>query len=82
MTAIYSMPEVISTRFRFRSKPVDPRAIKAIIPTFKDWEGLRVTLDSLLSLSTPPKEIAVANDNVEREIPEWLAKLSSENFEL
>src|SRR5437762_4399834 len=73
MTAIYSLPETISARFRFRSKPVNARAIKAIIPTYKDWDGLRVTLDSLLNLKTPPQKIAVANDNPDQESPAWLS---------
>lgn len=73
MTATYAIPETISPSYRFRSKPVNPEAIKAIVPTFNDWDGLRVTLDSLLKLNTPPKQIAVANDNPEPEIPEWLA---------
>lgn len=73
MTAIYRLPESISARFRFRSKPVTARAIKAIIPTCKDWDGLRVTIESLQKLRTPPKEIAVANDNAERRVPSWLS---------
>ena len=73
MTAIHSIPQPISNSFRFRSKPVNARAIKAVIPTFKDWDGLRATLDSLLHLKTPPAKIAVANDNVEKDVPAWLA---------
>ncbi|MEI7732684.1 MAG: glycosyltransferase [Verrucomicrobiota bacterium] len=73
MTASYSIPDPISASVRFRSKPVNARAIKAIIPTYKDWDGLRVTLDSLLNLKTPPKEIEVANDNVEPGVPDWLS---------
>ena len=74
MTATYSIPAPISTRYRFRSKPVDPRSIKVVIPTYKDWEGLRVTLDSLLALTTPPKQISVANDNPDSIVPAWLAR--------
>src|ERR1051325_1957976 len=73
MTAIYSIPKIIFSRFRFRSKPVNARAIKTIIPTCKDWDGLRVTLDSLLNIKTPPQKITVANDNPERELPDWLS---------
>jgi len=72
MTAIYSIPNTISNQYRFRSKPVNARIIKAIVPTCNDWDGLRATLDSLLNLTTPPKQIAVANDNKEPGIPEWL----------
>ena len=73
MTAIYSIPQTISTRYAFRSKPVNARAIKAVIPTCSDWDGLKITLDSLLNLKTPPKKIAVANDNKESGTPAWLA---------
>jgi GT2 family glycosyltransferase len=73
MTAIYSLPTPISRRFRFRSKPVNARHIKAIIPTFQDWDGLRVTLDSLKKLKTPPRQIVVANDNTESTVPPWLS---------
>jgi hypothetical protein len=72
MTASYELPRQISPRFRFRSKPVNARSIKAIIPTYKDWDGLRVTIDSLLGLKTPPQKITVANDNPERGVPNWL----------
>src|SRR4051812_48543638 len=72
MTATYSIPETLSPRFRFRSKQVRARAIKAIIPTYEDWQGLRITLDSLLNLKTPPVEIRVANDNPKADMPAWL----------
>ena len=78
MTAIYSIPNTISNQYRFRSKPVDARNIKAVIPTYKDWDGLRVTLDSLLGMKTPPKTIFVANDNEKPGIPEWLEKYPAE----
>lgn len=74
MTAAYVIPESISNRFRFRSKPVNARAIKAIIPTYKDWDGLRATLDSLLHLKTPPQQILVANDNPVPGTPPWLSE--------
>ncbi|MDX2226663.1 MAG: glycosyltransferase [Verrucomicrobiae bacterium] len=72
MTASYKIPSSISKRIHFRSKPVSARKIMAVIPTFQDWDGLKVTLDSLLNLKTPPLRIAVANDNKEIEIPDWL----------
>lgn len=72
MTATYRLPESISSQIQFRSKPVNARAIRVIIPTYQDWEGLKVTLDSLLNLETPPMAIAVANDNPDKDIPAWL----------
>ncbi|NJL19441.1 MAG: glycosyltransferase, partial [Bdellovibrionaceae bacterium] len=72
MTATYMLPPSISEQYRFRSRPVDARRIRAIIPTYKDWDGLKVTLDSLLSLETPPFYITIANDNPDENIPGWL----------
>lgn len=72
MTATYKLPPSVSEQYRFRSRPVDARRIRAIIPTYKDWEGLRVTLDSLLNLETPPFCITIANDNPNQNIPDWL----------
>lgn len=72
MTATYKLPPSISPRYRFRSKPVKARSIRVVIPTYKDWDGLRVTLDSLLRLKTPPKKITVSNDNDESTYPDWL----------
>jgi len=42
MTAIYSIPEKISPRFRFRSKPVNPHNIKVIISTRLSKKSLKV----------------------------------------
>jgi GT2 family glycosyltransferase len=72
MTAIYKLPSATSARYRFRSKPVDARRIRAIIPTYNDWDGLKVTLDSLFKLKTPPVCITVANDNPSDDVPDWI----------
>jgi GT2 family glycosyltransferase len=81
MTAIYKLPESISQQHRFRSNPVNARKIRAVIPTYKDWDGLRVTLDSLLNLKTPPKQITVANDNPDSFVPDWLKEYPVELFD-
>lgn len=72
MTATYKLPAPITTTHRYRSRPVNARKIRVVIPTYKDWDGLRVTLDSLLNLKTPPKAISVANDNPDDFVPDWL----------
>jgi hypothetical protein len=74
VTANNSIPSRISERHVFRSKPVNARAIKAVIPTCKNWSGLRITVESLLNLKTPPAKIAVANDNPDPP-PAWLSDL-------
>ena len=80
MTAIYSIPSRISERHNFRSKPVNASAIKAVIPTYNDWDGMRITVESLLNLKTPPAKIAVANDNPDP-APAWLADYEVEVIE-
>ena len=37
-----------------------------------DWEGLKITLDSLQELNLLPGNITVVNDNADEAIPEWL----------
>jgi GT2 family glycosyltransferase len=74
MTATYQLPTDHTFKVRFRSKPVQARKIHAIIPTYKDWDGLRETLDSLNKLKTPPARITVVNDNENKTAPEWLAE--------
>jgi hypothetical protein len=67
------VPQKVLIRFEVTGDTVNARSIKTIIPTYKDWDGLRVTLDSLLNLKTPPHKIAVANDNPEPGVPAWLS---------
>ena len=56
----------------FISPKIEPRKISVVIPTYKDWQGLKITLDSLQSLNPRPGAITVANDNADNRIPEWL----------
>src|SRR5882724_2772395 len=79
MTATYQIPESQTSRVRFRSKPVDPRNIHAIIPTCDDWEGLRLTLDSLRRMNPPPKKITVVNDSRFKNPPDWLSSYRVES---
>src|ERR1700676_4861118 len=72
MTATYQIPMSESAHVRFRSKPVDPRKIHVIIPTFNDWDGLRLTLDSLRRMNPSPQTITVVDDNQFKNEPVWL----------
>ena len=56
----------------FISPKIEPRKIRVVIPVYRDWEGLRTTLDSLLALNPGPGVITVANDNVDNHMPGWL----------
>lgn len=74
MTAVSALPNPLNGKYKFRSKPVNARSIRVVIPTFKDWDGLRVTVESLKNLKTPPLKITVANDNPDNcsNPPEWI----------
>ena len=71
------------TEVSFRSSKVKPEKIRVVIPVHNDWEGLKITLDSLQELSPRPGNITVVNDNADETIPEWLASYPVEivNYE-
>ena len=56
----------------FKSPKIEPNRIQVVIPVYKDWEGLRTTLDSLHALNHRLGAITVANDNPEQSIPNWI----------
>jgi GT2 family glycosyltransferase len=45
--------------------------VRAVIPTFRDWEDARVTVESLLECRPSPKEIVLVSDNPEPSSPAW-----------
>ena len=59
-----------SDRVLFRSLKIEPEKIRVVIPVNDDWQGLKITLDSLQELSPRPGTIIVANDNADNSIPE------------
>ena len=61
-----------SGRVLFRSPKIEQEKIRVVIPVHNDWQGLKITLDSLQELSPRPGSIIVANDNADNSIPEWL----------
>ena len=67
-----------SNRVSLRPPKMDPKKILAVIPVYKDWEGLKVTLDSLQALNPRPGAITVANDNADTHIPGWLKSYAIE----
>ena len=51
---------------------MDPKRIRVVVPVYKDWEGLKITLESLGRLNPCPGAITVANDNADTRVPSWL----------
>ena len=69
----YSLPLPPSTGGKHLTSPkIVPDKICVVIPVYKDWQGLKTTLKSLLSLNPRPGAITVANDNADFHIPKWL----------
>ena len=60
------------SRMSVRSPRIDPRRIRVVVPVYKDWEGLKITLESLGRLNPRPGAITVANDNADTHVPNWL----------
>ena len=51
----YSLPlPPKPSKVSFMIPKIEPRKIRAVIPVYKDWEGLKVTLDSLQALNPRP----------------------------
>jgi GT2 family glycosyltransferase len=76
MTATHTLPLDKKREILLRTEAVDPENIVAVIPTYEDWDGLRISLDSLMNMATPPVQIVVANDNCNEDIPAWLDEYS------
>src|SRR5947209_10087628 len=72
MTASYEIPPSHGSKATFRSRPVDPRKIHVVTPTYNDWDGLKKTLDSLRALCPGPFKITVVDDNRFKHEPGWL----------
>lgn len=51
---------------------IAPNRIRVVIPVYKDWEGLKITLDSLRVINPRPGAIRVVNDNDDNYLPTWL----------
>ena len=57
--SVLTIPPFVATRTR------------AVIPTFRDWDEARVTIESLLACRPAPAEIALVSDNRSRSAPAW-----------
>ena len=69
------------TRYRYRLDRVrcpsgrpklTPEEFASSSRSIKDWEGLKITLESLGRLNPRPGAIMVANDNSDTRVPSWL----------
>ena len=69
----YSLPlPPRPNRASFKPPKIDPKKIRVVVTVYEDWEGLKVTLESLQALVPRPGAITVANDNADTNVPSWL----------
>lgn len=50
---------------------IDAQRLRAVVPTFRDWEEARMTIESLLDCRPRPAQIVLVNDNDEPGAPAW-----------
>jgi len=71
----WSLPLNLPVGPGLRSGLLMPERIRVVIPTYRDWEGARETIESLLECRPRPGDIVVVNDNVHQGAPSWLKAL-------
>lgn len=47
---------------------------RVVVPTYRDWDEARVTIDSILACRPRPAEIMLVNDNVKAARPAWVSR--------
>lgn len=72
MTWTWTLPIHFAPRRAFLSPPLHPARVRVIVPTFRDWEEARMTVESLLECRPRPGEIVLVNDNADAQTPRWV----------
>lgn len=71
MSWVWTIPLDIKPSELLQPALIRPAHLRAIVPTFRDWDEARVTVDSLLACTPRPAEIVLVNDNHEPDLPAW-----------
>lgn len=74
MTWAWTIPIRFPAARVVRSPILDTRQTRAIIPTYRDWNAARATVDSMMECRPRPAEIVLVNDNEEPDPPAWLRR--------
>lgn len=72
MTWAWSLPVTVKPALSLQTPLLNPARTRAIIPTFRDWDEARETVDSLLQCFPRPAEIVVVDDNHDTDPPRWV----------
>lgn len=47
---------------------------RVVVPTFRDWDEARITIESILECRPRPAEVLLVNDNAEPSRPAWVSR--------
>jgi GT2 family glycosyltransferase len=71
MSWVWTIPLDIKPSRLLQPSLIRTTHLRAIVPTFRDWDEARITVDSLLACTPRPAEIVLVNDNHEPDVPAW-----------
>ena len=74
MTWTWSLPIHFPPTVSLQSPVFRPEYVRVIVPTFRDWDAARETVDSLMDCRPGPGEIVLVNDNHEPGFPGWVGQ--------
>lgn len=75
MTWAWSIPLRIVPGATLTIPPLQADSTRAIIPTFRDWEDAKLTIESLLACRPAPREIVLVDDNGNGAAPSWTQRV-------
>jgi len=71
MSWIWTIPLEIKPSHLLRPPLINLDHLRVVVPTFRDWDEARITVESILSCHPRPAEIVLVNDNHELGLPGW-----------
>ncbi len=74
MTWSWTIPTEVKQIRCLHPPPITPAHTRAVIPTFRDWDGARATIESILDCHPRPADIVVVDDNEEAALPRWISR--------
>lgn len=74
MSWAWTIPLDFRPSLLVRPPLISPDHLRAVVPTFRDWDEARATIESLLDCRPRPAEIVLVNDNAEPDAPAWVRR--------
>ncbi|GAB4195430.1 MAG: hypothetical protein OHK0013_01570 [Sandaracinaceae bacterium] len=74
MTWAWSLPVTLVPTRPSLASPLRANATRVVVPTYRDWDDARRTIESLLRCRPRPADIVLVDDNAEDTPPAWVAR--------